>query len=223
RGIEVHYRKLGDVPQHDSFREALGSFLKKGSFGRVRVTQPGDYRVLQSLKAACGASGVELEVVDDDSFYASPREFSEHADGRKQLRMEYFYREMRRRHRVLMDGDEPVEGKWNFDASNRKAFGKDGPERLFPRKRFSPDKLTQEVIQLVDTEFAEHPGSLERFDWPVTRRDALQALERFIEDELPQFGAHQDAMWGGEPFLNHSLLSSSINLKLLDPSVLSLK
>ncbi|MDQ8196648.1 cryptochrome/photolyase family protein [Pelagicoccus enzymogenes] len=217
RKVELHYRRLDDEPRCETLGEALQAFLEESDFESVRVTQPGDWRVLEELKAACEAAGRDLEVVEDDSFYASLEEFSQHAEGRKQLRMEYFYREMRKTHGVLMEDGEPVGGKWNFDASNRKAFGKEGPERLFPRQRFEPDETTREVIQMVDTKFSDHPGDLEHFDWPVTRADALRALESFIEGELAQFGAHQDAMWTGEPYLNHSLLSSSINLKLLDP------
>ncbi|MDQ8183623.1 cryptochrome/photolyase family protein [Pelagicoccus sp. SDUM812005] len=216
RRTALHYRKLGEGPQVESLEEALGTFLERNDFGKVKLTRPGDYRVLESLKSACRACNVELEIVEDDSFYSSPKDFQQHAAGRKQLRMEYFYREMRKKHDVLMNDGEPAAGKWNFDASNRKSFGKDGPERLFPRKRFSPDEITKEVIQEVDTRFDGHPGNLKHFDWPVTRSEALEALDRFIESELPQFGTYQDAMWTGEPYLSHSLLASSINLKLID-------
>ncbi|EDY81085.1 Deoxyribodipyrimidine photolyase-related protein [Verrucomicrobiia bacterium DG1235] len=218
KGVEIHYRKLGEDPDCESLGESLCSFLEGSDFGRVRVTRPGDHRVLGELKAACLSAGVPLEVVEDDSFYSSAEDFAAHREGRKQLRMEYFYREMRKKHGVLMDADgKPTGGKWNFDASNRKPFGKGGPERLAPRLRFPPDEISREVIQDVDTALTGHPGELSHFDWPVTPSDALRALESFIENELPLFGAYQDAMWSGEPYLSHSLLASSINLKLLDP------
>ena len=88
----------------------------------------------------------------------SRHEFAAHARGRKQLRMEYFYREMRRRHRVLMEGDQPVGGAWNYDADNREAFGPNGPGLLPVTPRFEPDDITQDVIELVETQFAAHPG-----------------------------------------------------------------
>jgi deoxyribodipyrimidine photolyase-related protein len=143
------------------------------------------------------------------------REFAAHAKGRKSLRLEYFYREMRQKHGVLMEHGEPVGGQWNFDADNRAAFGKTGPGTLPAPPRFTPDATTREVIALVNARFAEHPGSLAHFGWAVTRAQALEALAAFIDARLPSFGRYQDAMWPGEPWLYHSLLSSALNLKLL--------
>lgn len=217
RDVPLYYHRIGETPEFDSLGEALTAFLDEHEVECVKLTRPGEHRVLAELKACCEKAEVSLELVEDDSFYSTPEDFEAHAEGRKQLRMEYFYREMRKKHDILMDGKDPSGGKWNFDASNRKSFGKSGPERLFTRKRFSPDEITKEVIQMVNTEFADHPGTLDDFDWPVSRKDALEALGSFIENELPKFGTHQDAMWTGEPYLSHSLLASSINLKLLDP------
>jgi deoxyribodipyrimidine photolyase-related protein len=131
--------------------------------------------------------------------------------------MEFFYRQMRQQTGILMDSGQPEGGQWNYDADNRQSFGKTGPTGLKPPKRFPPDALTQEVLALVEKQFAHHPGSLDTFAWPVTPEDAEAALEDFITHRLPDFGAHQDAMWTGQPFLNHSLISMAMNLKLLDP------
>ena len=131
--------------------------------------------------------------------------------------MEFFYREMRRRHAVLMDADQPVGGAWNFDAENRASFGKNGPGFVPETPRFAPDAITQRVIELVNTRFAEHPGSLTSFGWPVTRAQALQVLDSFVTERLEHFGRWQDAMWGGQPWLYHAHIASSLNLKLLDP------
>ena len=115
-------------------------------------TEPGDWRVQQSLLRAVGATTLEMR--EDRHFLCSRHEFAAHARGRKQLRMEYFYREMRRRHRVLMEGDQPVGGAWNYDADNREAFGPNGPGLLPVTPRFEPDDITQDVIELVETQFA---------------------------------------------------------------------
>ena len=131
--------------------------------------------------------------------------------------MEYFYREQRRRHHVLMQSDEPVGGQWNFDAANRDAFSAAGPGMVPPRTIFEPDAVTLEVIALVDNRFARHPGRLDGFAWPVTREQALQSLQAFIRERLPLFGRYQDAMWPGNPWLYHSHLSAALNLKLLNP------
>jgi deoxyribodipyrimidine photolyase-related protein len=134
--------------------------------------------------------------------------------------MEYFYREQRKRHRVLMDPqdeDAPLGGQWNFDADNREAFGSAGPGTVAPRCTFEPDALTREVIALVDERFAGHPGRLDSFAWPVTRAQALQSLHAFIEQRLLLFGRYQDAMWPGDPWLYHAHISAALNLKLLNP------
>ena len=114
-------------------------------------------------------------------------------------------------------GKEPVGGKWNFDADNRESFGKAGPQNVPSPTRFAPDATTQEVIALVNTKFASHPGTLHSFGWPITRVQALQALQTFIAERLPLFGQYEDAMWSGEAWLYHSHLSCALNLKLLNP------
>jgi deoxyribodipyrimidine photolyase-related protein len=132
--------------------------------------------------------------------------------------MEYFYREQRKRFRVLMDGAQPLGGQWNYDADNREAFGPDGPGFDLPRPpRFEPDAVTREVIALVKSRFGSHPGRLDSFAWPVTRAQALAALDAFIDERLPLFGPYQDAIWPGEPWLYHAQLSAALNLKLLSP------
>jgi deoxyribodipyrimidine photolyase-related protein len=131
--------------------------------------------------------------------------------------MESFYRTMRRETGVLMRGDQPEGGVWNFDRENRGSFGRHGPGTVPAPPRFEPDEITREVLALVQARFPDHPGSLASFAWPVTRAQARQALDAFIRDRLPGFGQHQDAMWIDQPVLWHSPLSSSLNLKLLDP------
>lgn len=179
------------------------------------MTAPGDWRVLQDLRSAALAAQVPLDLRDDLHFFSTVRDFAAHAKGRKQLRLEYWYRELRQKTSILMDGKAPVGGQWNFDAENRASFGAKGPGTLPPPTRFAPDATTQAVIDLVNTRFASHPGSLAEFGWPVTRAQALLALNAFITERLPFFGEHQDAMWEGEVWLYHAHLACAMNLKLL--------
>lgn len=116
-----------------------------------------------------------------------------------------------------MQGDAPEGGQWNFDADNRGAFGAAGPGAVPPRAVFAPDPQTREVIALVEERIATHPGQLDGFAWPVTRAQALVALQRFITERLPLFGRYQDAIWPGEPWLYHAHLAAALNLKLLNP------
>ena len=184
---------------------------------RLVVFRPGDFRTLQAIEEAAGALGAELELLEDPHFLADPSEFDEWAAGRKSLVMEHFYRWMRRRLGVLLTDDaKPEGGSWNYDADNRRRLGEDAPKP--PRRSgTSPDEITQEVLELVGRRFADAPGQLDGFGWPVTRRQALRGLRRFVRDGLPSFGDYQDAMKTGEPWLFHSLLSPALNLKLLDP------
>ena len=202
---------------HSDFSAALAATLAESHPQRLVVTEPGDWRVLQALTAAAAAHGIALEVRDDRHFYCSRADFARHAQGRKQLRMEFFYREQRRRFGVLMDGEQPLGGAWNYDAENRGSFDARGPGWLPERARFAPDATTRAVLDLVNTRFADHPGALENFDWPVTRTQALAALTRFVDERLPLFGAYQDAMWTSQPWLYHAQLSAALNLKLIAP------
>ncbi|WP_348755948.1 cryptochrome/photolyase family protein [uncultured Aquincola sp.] len=216
-GRPLHYRRLDEPGNRGQLAEELRATLAALKPQRVLMTAPGDWRVWQSLKAVVAAAGLTLEVCEDRHFFNTVREFAAYAKGRKGLRMEFFYREMRKRHGVLMQHGQPVGGQWNFDADNRESFGAKGPGLLPPRATFEPDDITREVLDLVRTRFADHPGRLDSFAWPVTRAQALQAMQAFIADRLPLFGRYEDAMWPGEPWLYHSQLSAALNLKLLNP------
>ncbi len=181
------------------------------------IVEPGEWSVREEIRAAALAAGMDLDMREDRHFLCTHAQFAAHAEGRKQLRMEFFYREMRQRHAVLMEKGKPVGGEWNFDSENRKSFGKEGPPLHLPPRRFEPDVITKEVIAVVNARFAAHPGDLAAFDWPVTAEDAQIALEDFIAHRLTEFGDWQDAMWTAEPWLFHSRLSVAMNLKLLDP------
>ncbi|MEO0809366.1 MAG: cryptochrome/photolyase family protein [Pseudomonadota bacterium] len=181
----------------------------------VVVTEPGEWRLLSQMQGWSEKFGCPVEILPDTRFLATHREFASWASGRKQLRMEYFYREMRKRTGLLMDGDKPVAGKWNFDSENRKPAEDDLFLPQLPR--FEPDRMTQDVLTLVAKRFPDHFGDLEPFWFAVTRQAAERALDHFITECLPHFGDYQDAMLTGQRFLYHSVLSHYINCGLLDP------
>ncbi len=225
-GRPLHYTRLEpvDTPgRAGTLAGQLQADIQRLKPAALVMTAPGDWRVLQAIKATAAAAGLPLDIREDRHFFCSVREFAEHARGRKSLRMEYFYREQRKRHGVLMKaaagkpGHEPVGGQWNYDADNRESFGAAGPGLVPPRETFEPDTITRDVIALVQTRFAQHPGKLASFAWPVTRAQALQALQAFITERLPLFGRYQDAMWPGDPWLYHAQISAALNLKLLNP------
>jgi len=217
RRTKVWYRQLDDAENNGDFASELEAAVGQLKPERIVMVEPGEWRVLQLFGETAARLNVPLEVRPDRHFLCTHEEFAGHARGRKQLRLEYFYREMRRRYDVLMDGDQPEGGEWNYDASNRRAFSKAGPGDLAEPRRFHPDAVTRGVLQMVEQRFADHPGDLAKFDWPVTPKQARLALSDFVEHRLAHFGDYQDAMWTNEPLLYHSRLSAALNLKLLDP------
>jgi deoxyribodipyrimidine photolyase-related protein len=180
------------------------------------IVEPGEWRLEADLKAFATRSGVALRVLADRHFLIARDEFSRWA-GDRNVRMETFYRRMRKQTGVLMQGDEPEGGTWNYDHDNRASFGRQGPGLLPEPIRFAPDAITAAAMADVDRHFPDHPGSLANFAWPVTQAQAHAALEDFIAHRLSDFGRYQDAMWSDTPFLHHSLVSMAMNVKLLDP------
>ena len=214
-GWTVDYVRLDDPGNTGSFTGEVGRAIARHGPARIVVTEPGEWRVRTAMDAWSVRFGLPVEVLEDDRFLCSRTAFAAWAEGRKQLRMEYFYRDMRRETGLLMDGDKPEGGRWNFDAENRKpAKG----ELSMPKPRqFKPDKITREVLDLVAGRFSDHFGGLTPFWFAVTASQAEQALDHFIAHALPDFGDYQDAMLLDEKYLYHSVLSAYINAGLLDP------
>ena len=201
-----------------SIVEALKEKIQKDNITHLICLEPGEWRLKQEIEGLAKELQLQLDMRDDDHFYCSHQEFLDWASGKKELRLEYFYRLMRKTHQILVDADgNPEGGQWNFDQDNRKPYPKKGPGIIDDPVLFEPDAVTQEVIAYVSQTYAKHPGSLEAFRWPVTRDQALEALHYFVEYRLRNFGVYQDAMWTDTPYGWHSILSSSLNLKLLNP------
>jgi deoxyribodipyrimidine photolyase-related protein len=214
-GILLDYVQLDDSANSGSFTGELGRAISRHQVDRIVVTHPGEWRVWDLMQTWERALGLPVEVREDDRFLCSRAEFADWAKGRKSLRLEYFYRHMRRATGWLMAGDQPEGGRWNYDAENRKKLP--GSVAVPPARRFVPDAKTRDVMTLVRQRFADHFGDLESFGWAVTREDALKALQYFITNLLPRFGDYQDAMKAGTDFLFHSALSPYINIGLLGP------
>lgn len=217
RGFPCDYQWLDDAANTQTLAGELRRAVTHHQPEALVMVQAGDWRVQQALETVAREAGIRMEIRDDRHFYCPVDWFREYSAGRKQLRLEFFYREMRRMHDVLMEGAQPVGGQWNFDSDNRESFGKKGPAFVVPPVAFPPDKVTVEVMELVRRCLGTNPGETARFDFPVTRPQAELALEDFIERRLPEFGKYQDAMWTAEPYLYHSRLSAAMNLKLLSP------
>ena len=216
-GIGVHYVELEDDNNRGSFAAELERWVHKTRPEKLILSQPGDFRVEAAIRKTAESLSCDFELRADRHFLCDLEDFREHAAGRKTLLLETFYRHLRRRHAVLMEGDHPVGGRWNFDKDNRESFGSQKPDPIKRPRAFRPDATTREVIEMVERRFPDSPGKLDSFDYPVTHDQARAALRDFIEHRLAQFGTYQDAMVSGEPYLYHSRLSCVLNLHLLDP------
>lgn len=212
-GVAVDYVQLDDPENTGSFSGELGRAVARHSPERIVVTEPGEWRVAEAMAGWATMTGLPVEIRDDDRFFAGRRRFAQWAEGRRGLRMEFFYREMRRETGLLMEGDTPVGAQWNFDAENRRRLPRDHAPPALPR--FEPDAITREVLALVERRFGGNFGELTEFGWATTRAGALAALDHFLARNLAEFGAYQDAMARGEPFVHHALLSPYLNLGLL--------
>ncbi len=215
-GITVDYAALGEPGGPASLTDALARAVERHRPERIVVTEPGEWRVLQAMRDWSELFGCPVEIREDGRFLCATGDFARWAEARKDLRMEFFYREMRRKTGYLMRGKDPEGGAWNLDKENRKPL----PKTLAVPERpsFPPDATTRAVLGRVARDFADHFGDLEPFDHPVTRKDALAALDWFVENALPLYGDYQDAMRTGEPLLFHSNLSALINCGLLLPA-----
>ena len=215
KGYRVTYTRFDDSQNSGSFEGEIARVIEQHDIHRIIITEPGEHRLLEAMKTWSTAFKREVQILADDRFLCPHDEFDTWASKLKQPRMEYFYRQMRVKYDLLMNGGEPVGGEWNYDRQNR----------VPPKKGLSPpppyamerDAITEEVISLVADRFADHFGDLEPFHFAVTREQALEALDHFIKERLPQFGDYQDAMIEGEPWMYHSHLSFYINCGLLLP------
>jgi deoxyribodipyrimidine photolyase-related protein len=210
-GWQVDYTPLDDP---DNTGTITGELIRRAAERKatgVIATEPGDWR----LRAALEEMPLKLHMLRDDRFIATPAEFEAWAKDRKQLRMEYFYRDMRRKTGLLMDGDQPAGGQWNYDHDNRKP----APDAVtYPGPlRFEPDDITAEVLDLVEARFSNHFGQLRPFWFGTDRDQALQHLDHWIAGGLLGFGDYQDAMLADQPFMYHALIGLYLNAGLLDP------
>lgn len=179
------------------------------------LTEPGEYRLWDQMQGWEQRLGLPVVIREDSRFLCSHQDFADWAQGRTSPLMEHFYRQMRRRTGLLMQGDEPMGGQWNFDAENRKPAKGDLFMPAAPSG--ADDAITREVLDLVQARFPDHYGRLRPFCWQVTRQGAEAARDRFLSQALPQFGRYQDAMLADRPWMYHSVLSAYLNIGLLDP------
>jgi deoxyribodipyrimidine photolyase-related protein len=215
-GWSVIYRQLDDENNRKSIASSIELAVAEHQCEQIVMTEVGEYRLRESLRALQSNLSIPMDLLPDTRFLCSTEAFQSWAASRKQLRMENFYRDMRRQTGLLMEDDKPVGGQWNFDKDNRKPAGRS--VKFSDPLRFEPDDITRDVVALVDNHFPNNMGSVHDFWFACSASDANTALDHFIDFSLPQFGDYQDAMLHDQKFLAHSVLSLYINIGLLDPT-----
>jgi deoxyribodipyrimidine photolyase-related protein len=215
RGVAVRYVRLDDPNNAGSIRGEVLRALRDQPFERVVRTACGEWRLEEDLLALTRDTNLRVEVREDDRFICSRAEFAAWASGKSELRMEFFYREMRRKTGLLMAAGKPMGGRWNYDRENRRRLpaGVEPPPRIV----IEPNAATREALADVERWFPDNFGSLEDFGYPTNPAEAEAVLAHFLEAGLPRFGDFQDAMKAGDPFLFHGLISAAMNCGLLDP------
>ncbi len=213
-GWTIDYIPLDDPENQGSFTGEIGRAVERHRPSAIRIVEAGEWRVQKAIESWESRFGLPVEILGDDRFICPLPDFFTWAASRRELVMESFYRQQRRRTGLLMEpSGEPVGGQWNFDKDNRAPPPKQRPLR--EPQRFQPDDTTREVIALVEGRFRHHFGTLDRFALPVTADQARELLADFVAERLPRFGTYQDAMLEGADFLYHSRLSTSLNCGLL--------
>ena len=211
KGHKVNYIRYDD--KQLTIEESLKLMLSSKNFDEIIITKPSNHKILQIVKSWQKQFNIKTIITDDNRFLATDAEFQDWAKGKKQLRMEFFYRLMRIKYNILMQGNEPVGGKWNYDADNRKS---PDVNLLVPKPYHTKqDKIIKDIIALVKHYFSDNFGDIEPFHFATKRDDALKVLEHFIDTRLKNFGDYQDAMIEGEPWMFHSHISFYLNAGLL--------
>lgn len=215
RGHQVVYYKISDANNPHNLEQLVLDLVEKNKIEQFEYQFPDEYRLDEQLKSICEKLTIPTKAVDSEHFYTSRNELADFFKGKKQLLMESFYRMMRKKHDVLMVGDQPLDGKWNFDHNNRNQYKNEVPIP-FPLEFH---KNVGEIIAEIEAQNVNTFGSIdaENFSWPTSRNESLQLIDYFCEHLLAHFGTYQDSLFSGHKFLFHSRLSFAMNSKMISP------
>lgn len=215
KGHQVIYYKISDTHNPHNLEHLILDLVEKNTIEQFEYQLPDEYRLDEQLKSICEKLSIPTKAVDSEHFYTSRNELADFFKGKKQLLMESFYRMMRKKHGVLMVGDKPLDGKWNFDHNNRNQYKNEVPIPF-------PLEFHQNVSELIAEIEAQNVNTfgsidIENFNWPTSRNESLQLIDYFCEHLLAHFGTYQDSLFSGHKFLFHSRLSFAMNSKMISP------
>lgn len=214
-GHQVVYIKLDDPKNTQKLDVNIDQVIASIGAASFEYQLPDEYRLDIQLKEISRNLGIPNMAVDSEHFLTERGFLGDFFKGKKTYLMESFYREMRKKYSILMDGNEPMTGKWNYDHDNRNKL----KDPLLLKKAKVNPKNVDEFVDLLEKMKVKTIGNIdsERFNWPTSREESLGILDYFCENLLPRFGEYQDAMYSGDVFLFHSRLSFSMNSKMISP------
>jgi deoxyribodipyrimidine photolyase-related protein len=214
-GHQLIYLQLNDENNFQSFEKNIQNLIETHYFTHFEYQLPDEFRVDETLKALCHSISITSTAVDSEHFYTTRNELGDFFQGKKMFLMENFYRAMRKKNGVLMEGDQPLTGQWNYDSDNRKKLPKDHK----PTKPLVFDNNVSNILEEINKTNIKTIGAIdaENFVWPINRAQSLELLDFFVTNCLPLFGSYQDAMMPNEWSLYHSRISFSMNIKLISP------
>ena len=215
KGHHVVYYKISDANNPHNLEQLILDLVEKNTIEQFEYQFPDEYRLDEQLKYICEKLTIPTKAVDSEHFYTSRNELADFFKGKKQLLMESFYRMMRKKHDVLMVGDQPLDGKWNFDHNNRNQYKNEVP---IPFPLEFP-KNVSELVTEIESQNITTFGNIdaENFNWPTSRNESLQLIDYFCGHLLEHFGTYQDSLFSGHKFLFHSRLSFAMNSKMISP------
>ncbi|MDC6351784.1 cryptochrome/photolyase family protein [Zeaxanthinibacter sp. PT1] len=215
KGHHVRYFRIGDQDNPQDLKVIIDNTIAEVNAECFQYQLPDEYRLDRQLKEITANLDIETTAVDSEHFLSSRDELADFFEGKKQLLMESFYRYMRKKHNILMNGKEPEGGQWNYDKSNRKKW-KGDPE--IPHERGFRKDLSGLLHEIEEAEIKTiGTVNASSFNWPTSRADALAVLNYFCKNLLVHFGDYQDAMHSEEKFLFHSRISFALNTKMIGP------
>lgn len=209
------YIHLNDENNLQSFDKNIENLISGHQITNFEYQFPDEYRLDKILKDCCEKLTIKSTVVDSEHFFSSRNELGDFFEGKKTFLMESFYRNMRKKHAVLMENDKPLTGKWNYDEENRKKL----PKNHKPITPLVFNNNVSDIVAEIHKTDIKTIGTIdaENFVWPINRKQSLELLDFFVTECLSLFGSYQDAMTPNEWSLYHSRISFSMNIKMISP------
>jgi deoxyribodipyrimidine photolyase-related protein len=215
KGHRVHYFKINDTKNHQNLEKNIKLLIEQNNIEHFEYQAPDEYRLDEQLRAICSALKISYKCDDSEHFLTTRDELSSFFEGKKQLLMERFYRYMRKKHHILMVGEQPEGGIWNYDHNNRKKWKGSPGIPMYKAFKNEAKTICDDIAKSKIKTIGHFKGPF--FEYPINLKQAQHQLSYFCKNLLPYFGDYQDALHSDEVYLFHSRLSFAMNLKIISP------